>query len=499
MNKSFRLIGCFGCLLILLTLSSCAAAGPRFIQNINIQNTKESNMPYISERGWPQIYDDGYEDDALNMAIDSQDNIIVTGFTYQGSNSNSLTIKYDKDGNEIWDAQYNSGKNDVAFSIVIDNYDNIIILGYSGKLPISQGSCFIVKYSSEGIEQWNYTFSLGECNYPGGIIVDSENNIIVTGGSGIWQINIFYWIIKMDENCKEIWNHTFHEGAIDIGLGVAVDSNDNIITTGFSSTPFVDPIFLMKYDKNGNIIWEKRRPGNQPWDIAIDSQDNIIVTGVGYYYPSITMLTIKCDMNGTILWINEFKSGAYDGGQSVAIDSNDNIIVGGFSGFSVEDYYEHLVIVYDSDGNELLIKREGVEGLIYGVAVDSLNNIYITGTIYQGIYGFYTTKLTDISPPEFQLEKPKSLYLHISGIPILKLPKRTVVLGKLDIIINSYDLSDIDYVEIYIDKQLINTLNNAPYQWTWEYRSFGMHNLMIIVYDQTGSAQRIEIDFLQIF
>jgi hypothetical protein len=495
-NKLFKIIGC---LLILLTLSSYAVAGPSFMQKINIQNTKKSNTPFISGRGWPQIYDDGYEDDALNIGIDSQDNIIVTGFSFQGSDSNALTIKYDSDGNEIWNTQYNSGKNDAAFLIAVDNNDDIIIFGYSGKLPISEGSCFIVKYSSEGIEQWNYTFSLGECNYPGGITVDSENNIIVTGGSGLWQMNIFYWIIKMDENCVEIWNQTFHEGAIDIGLGVAVDSNDNIIATGFSSTPFVDPVFLIKYDKNGNIIWEKRRPGSEPWDIAIDSQDNIVVTGFGYYYPSITMLTIKCDMNGTLLWVNEFESGAYDGGQSVAIDSNDNIIVGGFSGFSMDEYYEHLVIIYDSYGNELLFKREGVEGLIYGVAVDSLDNIYITGEIFEGIYGYYTTKLTDIAPPEFQLEKPKPFYLHINGKPLLNLPKRTVVLGKLDILINSFDLLDIEYVEVYIDKQLMMTLNSAPFEWAWENRSFGMHNIMIIAYDQTGSAKRIEIDFLKIF
>jgi len=494
-NKLFKIIGC---MLILLTLSSCTVAGSGFMKNISIQNPQNTNKSVIFGRGWPQIYDDGYQDESLNIDIDSEDNIIVTGLTFLGTKSNVLTIKYDSNGNEIWTAQYDSGKSDVAFSLAVDNNNNIIIFGYSGKLPISEGDCFIVKYSSEGIEQWNYTFSLGECDYPGGIIVDSENNIIVTGGSGIWQMNIFYWIFKMDENCVEIWNHTFHEGAIDIGLGVAVDSNDNIITTGFSSTFFVDPVFLIKYDKNGDIIWEKRRPGSEPWDIAIDSQDNIVITGSGYYYPTITIFTLKCDANGTIIWINEFDSGAYDGGQSVAIDSDDNIIVGGFSGFSIDDYYEHIVIIYDSDGNELLIKREGVEGFIYGVAVDSLDNIYVTGTIYQGIYGYYTTKLTDVTPPEFQLEKPKPFYLHIMGIPLLNLQKTTIVIGKLVVLISSSDPSDIDFVEIYIDNQLMIVLNSASFEWIWEDRLFGKHNVKIIAYDQTGSAQKIDIDFLKI-
>lgn len=479
---------------IFLAFTSQAVASSPFMQQINITNHKQRNQPFIIQGGWPQIYCEGYQDNALKIDIDSEDNIIVTGLSVTSTSCNAYTIKYDSNGNEIWNTSYNSGSNDVGFCLKVDNNDDILVFGYSGILPVSEGDCFIVKYSSDGVEQWNYTFSKGKCDYPGDITVDSENNIIITGGSGIWQMNLFYWTIKMDENCVELWNRTFHESSIDIGLGVTVDSQDNIITTGVSFVLFVDPLFIFKYDKDGNIIWEKRRPGQQPSDVAVDSQDNIIITGAGYTQ-TVNMQTIKCDKDGTLLWNNEFDSGAYDGGSSVAIDSKDNIIVGGFSGYSNFDYSEHCAIIYDSEGNELCFKREGVEGIIYGVAVNSQDEIYITGVIEEGIRGYYTTKFTDITPPEIQLEKPKPFYLHINGMPLLKLQKRTIAIGKLIVLLEPVNPSDIDYVEVYIDKQFRIKLDDPPFEWIWDEIAFGKHTVDIIAYDSTGSAQRFDLDF----
>ena len=492
MNNILKIIGCA---FVLLTLTSNAVASTPYLQQINISNHKQQYQPLNNQGGWPQIYTGGYQDNALNIDIDSEDNIIVTGFSFQESTCNAYTIKYDGEGNELWSASYNSGTFDVGFSLIVDDNDDILVYGYSGKLPVSEGDCFIVKYSSKGIEQWNYTFNKGECNYPGGITVDSENNIIITGGSGIWQMNIYYWTIKMDENCIELWNHTFHEAAIDLGLGITVDSQDNIIVTGFSSTPFVDPTFLIKYDKDGKIVWEKRRPEGEPWDIATDSQDNIIIAGTGYYGQTITMFTSKYDKDGTLLWTDEFDSGAYDGCRSIAIDSQDNIIVGGFSGYSNSNYYENCAIIYDFDGNEICLKRQGVEGMIYGVAVDSKDVMYITGVIEEGIHAYYTTKFTDIIPPSVQLEKPKSLYLHLFGMPLLQLPRKTIAIGKLIVSLESENPSDIDYIEVYINKLLMIKLLSPPFEWTWEDCVIGKRTIEVIAYDSTGSAQRIELSF----
>jgi hypothetical protein len=312
-------------------------------------------------------------------------------------------------------------------------------------------------------------------------------------------MNMHYWIKKLDNNCNEQWNHTFQESALDLGLGVTIDSQNNIISTGLSATPFIEGVFLMKYSEFGDIIWEKRRPGNEPWDIDIDSQDNTIVTGTAYSGQSLTMFTTKCDKDGTLLWHNEYDSGVYDGGRCIAIDSNDNVIIGGFSGYSQDEYFEHCAVMYDSNGNELCIKREGIEGFIYGVAVDSNDAVFITGSIQEGIYGYYTTKYNDMIPPAIKFDKPREKYLHIFSIPILPLQKRTIALGKINIILTSEDQTDIQSLELYIDNQLIKTFTSSPYEWTWDNSTFGTHSIKVIAYDDSGCAVTSEIDILKIF
>ena len=494
MNNTVKIMCC---MFVLIAFTTHAVASPHIMSKINITTNIQPHQTLITLGGWPQIYSEGYQDNALDIDIDSEDNVIVTGFSVEQTSCNAYTIKYDNEGNIIWNASYNSGRSDVGFYTTVDNNDDILVFGYSGILPVSEGDCFILKYSSDGIEQWNYTFTKGECNYPGGITTDSENNIIVTGGSGIWQMNLFYWTIKFDENCVEMWNHSFHESSVDIGFGVTVDSQDNVITTGVSFVFFVDPVFIFKYDKEGNVLWEKRRPGAQPWDVELDAQDNIIITGADYTQ-TIDMFTMKCDNDGNLLWINRFDSGGYEGGQGVAVDSKGNVIVGGYSEYSIPDHYEHCVIIYDSEGNELCFKREGIEGLIEGVAVDSNDNVFITGSIEEGIRGYYTTKFTDIIPPDIQLVKPRSLYFHLGGIPLFKLPKRTVAIGKLVVLFESDNPSDIDNIEIYIDKQLAIKLSGPPFKWTWSQKSSGKHIIDVIAYDSSGSAQRFDLELFKI-
>jgi len=488
-------------ILFIFLLCTSASANLSHSLDLKIKTSKEEKLIFDTienQSGWPQIYDGGIEDCAQKIAIDSNDNIIVSGYSVYGSRSNADTIKYDSEGNELWHKSYNSGTNDVGWGLTVDDNDNVIVFGYSGILPVSEGNSFIVKYNSDGEEQWNKTINKEECDFPGDITTDNDCCIIITGGSGKWGSNVYYWTIFMNESGIEQWNHTFHEGPIDLGLGVAVDSQGDIIVTGFSATPFTDSVFIFKYHSSGEIIWEKRRPGNEPWDVAIDSKDNIIITGNNYEYPSIKFFTMKCDKDGNLLWINEFDSGAYDGANSVAIDSKDRIIVGGFSGFSQSNYFEHCCIIYDSDGKELCIKREGIKGYIYGVAVDSSDTIFVTGFILEGLNAYYTTRYVDVIPPDAQIKKPKEKYLHLFNVPLLPLPRNTISIGKLTVYLDIENLSDIEKVEFYLDNYLYETQSISPYEWILPQTSIGKHDIQLFVYDSTGSINRKQIELLKL-
>ena len=260
--------------------------------NIRLQN--KPNLVNIIERsGWPQIFDKGIEDSANAITIDTQGNIVVTGYTgYFIENSTDvmdfLTLKYDNEGNELWNVTYDSGSYDFAWDIITDSQDNIIIYGfnYTSREDIQDFNLTyrIVKYNKDGIELWNITYNPGIDNFPGGIDVDSNDCILFNGGTGdLDALDFHCWTMKTDSDGLELWNKTFKEDIISIGSDVAVDSNDNVLVGGMVASFMGQGYAIIRYDGFGNKLSVHRyNRATQPNAIAVDSSDNIVLTGQSY-------------------------------------------------------------------------------------------------------------------------------------------------------------------------------------------------------------------------
>jgi hypothetical protein len=456
--------------------------------------------------GWPQIFDCG-SDDSPNggLAIDSKGDVIVSAYTNNLSSlsSNLLTIKYDSEGNVIWHRFFDTGGFDLAWEVTTDSMDNIIVLGiYAKDFADFQNLEFnfsIIKYNSIGNILWTKYFHKSLNSYPGGVAVDSNDNIIMTGGIGDFdQVDFSCWTIKLDEAGNEIWNITFREDMINVGSDVTINSEDEIFVTGLYASFFGQGFYTTKFDMNGDKIWTKRYSGGEPDSIILDSQGNIILTGRNYASQSgtVSWYTIKSDIYGDELWTREYDSGEHDSSVCVTVDQNDNIIAIGYSNFSLLNNYEHCLIIYDKDGQEICIKRPGTHGFLYGVGVDTNGKIIVTGSIKQhhNNWDIYTTKFEDVSPPDIELLKPEEKNLYIANRRIMSLTKNTIVIGKLSIETDAENLEDVSKIEFYIDNELIEIADEAPFEWIWDETSFQKHNLRIMVYDVEGNAVRKQLD-----
>ena len=77
--------------------------------------------------------------------------------------------------------------------------------------------------------------------------------------------------------------------------------------------------------------------------------------------------------------------------------------------------------------------------------------------------------------------------MYISNKKIIDFPAPFVI-GGIDIIVNASDSeSGIKEVRFYIDGQLKKTVNNSPYEWTWNERIFFGHTLSVEALDNTGN------------
>lgn len=175
---------------------------------------------------WARTYISGIEpyNSPLGMYVDEFGNVCVTGITHDGFespgpdlNADFGTIKYDTDGNVLWDATYSSsGDNwDVAREAVIAEDESVYVTGYSMRTKRTNADITTIKYDSLGNEEWIVFY-----NGPGDgsdtafdVSLDSSGNVIVTGesegdGTGADFCTIKYVsaevIIQKLEEAKEI-------------------------------------------------------------------------------------------------------------------------------------------------------------------------------------------------------------------------------------------------------------------------------------------------------
>jgi hypothetical protein len=245
--------------------------------------------------------------------------------------------------------------------------------------------------------QWHTFYgSVGGHDGGYGIAVDGSGNVYVSGYcDAAWQgdgnknplhsysggSDIF--ILKLNANGAYQW-HTFYgslEGN-DIGYGIAVDGSGSVYITGYS-----DAAWLGDGNKNplhAYMLNEKRerkqreRQENKNWDIFI----------------------LKLNADGAYQWHTFYGSFAgNDVGYGIAVDGSGNVYVTGYStaawlgdgdtnpkhAYTGNDWYlgnwEIVVLKLNANGAYQWHTFYGSTGndWCYGIAIDSIGNVYVTG------------------------------------------------------------------------------------------------------------------------
>ena len=342
---------------------------------------------------WEKNYDGGKNDFANSVICDYQDNILVTGSTYIKS-WDYVTIKYDKNGNVLWQNVEQEEGTQQSHDIAVDKQNNVLVTG------ISSGRYYTVKYGPDGKMLWAEKFNLGDNDSGEGIVSDSKGNVIVTGYSRLYNQYDIY-TVKYDKNGRMLWKVIFKDDHDDFAYDIAVDSSDNIIvagmTMGRSRTSTVNSFIILKYDKDGKLLWKTQYDDNQAngMSVAIDLDGNIIVTGYVHNGNDFDYKTIKYNKDGKLVWNKSYNGGKDDKAYAVAIDKKGNIAVTGSSYKSTGSvYFDYLTIVYDKNGKQLWEQRQGIgeDDQANGITFDSKGNIIVTGSTRLKSWEFYTIK-----------------------------------------------------------------------------------------------------------
>ncbi len=219
-----------------------------------------------------------------------------------GSNAGGDDVflaKYDSSGTQQWIRQLGSSKNDTFPGVAVDAKGNTYITGTTaGSLNGSnagEDDVFLAKYDTKGNQQW--TRQLGSSDYDGGrgVAVDGKGNAYITGiaggdlnGSNAGLMGMF--LVKYDSNGNQQWTRQL-DGSDDdyaVGLGVAVDNKGNAYISGWaassrygSNAGGMDVLFV-KYDSNGSQQWIHQLGTSEDdngYGVAVDGKGNAYISG----------------------------------------------------------------------------------------------------------------------------------------------------------------------------------------------------------------------------
>lgn len=161
----------------------------------------------------------------------------------------TVLVKYDSSGNIIWRNPIGSTKGLLIITEV---------------LPTSDGGFYAVGYGK---------------------------NVGGKTGAGYYDCAVF----KFDKNCKEEWHRVFGTSTVDLFNGATLTSDGGVVAVGsvgnndgdaegFGGAELESAACIVKYDKNGNLVWKNIIGGNRDYfnDVAEGTDGNLYCVGTFY-------------------------------------------------------------------------------------------------------------------------------------------------------------------------------------------------------------------------
>jgi hypothetical protein len=211
---------------------------------------------------WLNSYN--YLGNDIPFAIEIADNNIFVNGASQSTitNYDYARIQYTPSGTTV-DTLRSTG---VGFNkvtqAVTDTYGNVYITG--AESTMSNGFDYkTIKLDSQGFLIWTRTFdnTSHQDDIANAITIDVNGNVFVTGQSENSTGNTDYCTIKYDSLGTVIWTRYYNNNYNDEPKAIIVDAENNVLVTGSSNNAANKDFATIAYSTDGDTLWVKRFNG----------------------------------------------------------------------------------------------------------------------------------------------------------------------------------------------------------------------------------------------
>ena len=380
-----------------------------------------------------------FNDVGQGIARDSSANIYITGSTGGNLDGNTSSgqldvflTKFDSTGNKLFTRQIGTAFEDIGYAVAVDGSGNVFVTGSTGgSLPgntsFGQLDVFLAKFDPSGTLLFARQFGTPFNDIGRGIALDGSGNIFITGwtegslgSTSSGQQDVF--LAKIDP-FGNLTIRQFGTPFNDIGYGVALDSGGNVFVTGStggSLPPNISfgqlDVFLARFDPSGNLAIQQLGTAFNDigYGLAVDSSGNVFITGStdGVFganaFGLLDVFLVKFNATGVLVFTQQFGTPFSDIGYAVAVDSTGNVNITGSTDGSLGSnisagQLDVFLAKFDPSGASLFASQFGTpfNDTGFGIAVDSGDNVFITGSTVGNLDGNISAGLSDIFLAKF--------------------------------------------------------------------------------------------------
>ncbi len=346
------------------------------------------------------------------MCTDNAGNVYVTGISSSPSAStyNFTTIKYNTAGVQQWIAIYDRTLNtdEVPTCIAVDNSGNVFVAGSTTSGAGSVTDCAIVKYNSQGVEQWtdSYAGSLNFYDQWYAIAVDAFGNVFVTGYSSETGANYDCITAKYSPTGVREWLIKYNDAnnRSDVGNCIAVDAQSNVYVGGYAERSFEQQDYLvLKYNSMGVQQWianynSNGSVQNEITSITLDNTGNVYVTGNSSEVGTrLDFATLKYNSSGIFQWVSRYSGpgNENDDAADIKADKFGNVYVTGTARVGANMNQDFVTIKYNQSGTEEWVRTfdggSNGDDRAVALAIDTSGNVYVTGNYIFSFEGYVRT------------------------------------------------------------------------------------------------------------
>lgn len=410
------------------------------------------------------IVQSSLDDKGISITYIPGNGFAICGYiSYSSTDKNFYIRKYSNTNQFEWEDEYGSGtltNDDIATHLIFDNYF-IYVGGYSYTNSTYKNDLMMIAYDYDG-------------NFQEELILNNTSDD---------KLNAF----KIIEYSNNPVRKSRRVGARTSDNSQGITGNFDIITyyIDFQSSSYVKWIEIFGETNNKDIAT----------DVAIDSEKNIIVTGYSYRGTNKhDFTTIKYgtehSQDDAPLWYDHYDSDGDDKASSVSIDQNDYIYITGFSSSSSTEY---LTLIYNPNGSFdsfLRVKNKFTpvlrninlnkfEKYTFG-AFDSLGNFQLMGFAFDDSLNIITGQkynsegvVLNTLTPHYMIKKGKKKKLELIGSNIItnNYPNPFNPTTKINFDIYEDGIVEIDIFDIsgrIIESLMNKKLTKGNYKVTWD-------------------------------